>query len=281
MALLPPHWLDCVVALGERGRKRGDDTHWMATGFFYVHVTSRDDERVSGKAFLVTARHVVEGRDNLLLRVNPSTAEPARQFQVDLRNRDGEPPCCLLPDDEAVDLTLVPVDLGLLRSQGMRMATFLSDRDVVDRDQLGAEGVSEGDGVFILGFPMGDVGGERSHVIVRGGTIARIRDALAGHSDTMLLDCFVYPGNSGGPVVLRPQASAIAGTTSPSRALLLGLVKSYEPYQDVAISRQTGRPRVLFEENTGLASAHPIDLVADLARRHAQSGGGATSHVND
>ena len=47
------------------------------------------------------------------------------------------------------------------------------------------------------------------------------------------------------------------------------MVKSYVPYQDVAISRQTGRPRVVFEENTGLCSAHPIDVVADLARRHA------------
>ena len=88
-------------------------------------------------------------------------------------------------------------------------------------------------------------------------------------TDTMVLDCFVFPGNSGGPVVLRPERTTIEGTASPQRALLLGVVKSYVPYQDVAISRQTGRPRVVFEENTGLCSAHPIDVVADLARRHA------------
>ena len=136
-------------------------------------------------------------------------------------------------------------------------------------ERLAAEGVSEGDGVFVLGFPMGDVGGERNHAIVRGGTIARVRDALAGTTDTMLLDCFVFPGNSGGPVVLRPERTTIEGTPSPQRALLLGLVKSYVPYRDVATSAQTGRARIVFEENTGLCSATLIDVVADLARRHA------------
>ena len=269
MALFPPHWLDCVVALGEPDAAHDDDTHWMATGFFYVHVTTREGDHVTGKAYLVTARHVIGDRPALLLRVTPSGAEPARTFRVALRAEQGEPPLWFHPDDDALDVAIIPVDLGLLRAQGMRAATFFSDTDLVERSRLAAEGVSEGDGVFVLGFPMGDVGGERNHAIVRGGTIARVRDALAGTTDTMVLDCFVFPGNSGGPVVLRPERTTIEGTASPQRALLLGVVKSYVPYQDVAISRQTGRPRVVFEENTGLCSAHPIDVVADLARRHA------------
>ncbi|MCC6438931.1 MAG: trypsin-like peptidase domain-containing protein [Acidimicrobiales bacterium] len=276
MALFPPHWLDCVVALGEPDAAHDDGVHWMATGFFYVHVTRRDGDHVTGKAYLVTARHVIGDRPALLLRVNPSAAEPARTFRVALRDDPerpdqpgGEPPLWFHPDDDALDVAIIPVDLGLLRSQGMRAATFFSDTDLVDRGRLAAEGVSEGDGVFVLGFPMGDVGGERNHAIVRGGTIARVRDALAGTIDTMLLDCFVFPGNSGGPVILRPERTTIEGTPSPQRALLLGLVRSYVPYRDVATSSQTGRARIVFEENTGLCSATLIDVVADLARRQA------------
>lgn len=280
MALFPPHWLDCVVALGEADATMEDGVRWIATGFFYVHVTERDGDHVTGKAFLVTAHHVLGDRAALLLRVNPSAAEPARTFRVALRHEssrggveeaEAEGPLWFRPDDEDLDVAIIPVDLGLLRDQGMRAATFFSDTDVARRDQLAAEGVSEGDGVFVLGFPMGDVGGERNHAIVRGGTIARVRDALAGTTDTMLLDCFVFPGNSGGPVLLRPERTTIEGTRSPQRALLLGLVKSYLPYRDVATSTQTGRVRIVFEENTGLCSAHPIDVVADLARRHADA----------
>lgn len=269
MALFPPHWLDCVVALGEPDTNQEDGTRWLATGFFYVHVTDRDGDHVAGKAFLVTARHVIGERAALLLRVNPSGAEPARTFRVALRAEPGEPPLWFRPEDDALDVAIIPVDLGLLRAQGMRAATFFSDTDLVGRDRLVAEGVSEGDGVFVLGFPMGDVGGARNHAIVRGGTIARVRDALAATTDTMLLDCFVFPGNSGGPVVLRPERTTIEGTASPQRALLLGVVQSYVPYRDVATSSQTGRARIVFEENTGLCSATLIDAVADLARRHA------------
>ncbi len=45
---------------------------------------------------------------------------------------------------------------------------------------------------------------------------------------------------------------------------MLGLVASYLPYRDVAISQQTGRVRLVSEENSGLARVIPIDLVVKL-----------------
>ena len=47
------------------------------------------------------------------------------------------------------------------------------------------------------------------------------------------------------------------------RSLLLGIVSSYIPYADVAVSRQTGRPRITFEENSGLAKVVPIDMAKE------------------
>jgi hypothetical protein len=40
-------------------------------------------------------------------------------------------------------------------------------------------------------------------------------------------------------------------------------VQSYVPYQDLAVSLQTKRPRVVFEENSGLAAVHPVDLIEE------------------
>ena len=132
------------------------------------------------------------------------------------------------------------------------------------------EGVAAGDGVFILGFPMNLAGAQRNYVIVRQGAVARVDELLEDKSSTFLVDAFVFPGNSGGPVVLRPEVVAIQGTKPVSKASIVGVVIAYQPYTEVAVSVQTKRPRVAFEENSGLAVVLPINYVNDLVRPRAK-----------
>jgi hypothetical protein len=107
------------------------------------------------------------------------------------------------------------------------------------------------------------VGERRNYVVIRGGWIARIRELLQGGSDHFLIDAAVFPGNSGGPVVSRPEIVALANTKSSDRSYLIGVVRAYVPYRDVAVSAQTGQTRVVFEENSGLAAVHPVDLIEE------------------
>ncbi len=51
-------------------------------------------------------------------------------------------------------------------------------------------------------------------MIVRQGAIARIRDWLGGAATEFLIDASIFPGNSGGPVLNRPEAVSITGTKS-------------------------------------------------------------------
>jgi hypothetical protein len=44
---------------------------------------------------------------------------------------------------------------------------------------------------------------------------------------------------------------------------LLSIIASYLPYQDVAISLQTKKTRLVFEENSGLASTIPAERIAE------------------
>jgi hypothetical protein len=76
-------------------------------------------------------------------------------------------------------------------------------------------------------------------VIARSGIIARIRDTLNRSNKEYLIDAFVFPGNSAGPVINKLEAMAIKGTKLQMAAFLIGIVKSYVPYQDVAFSKQT------------------------------------------
>ena len=93
--------------------------------------------------------------------------------------------------------------------------------------------------------------------------MARIRDVLDGTAGKFLIDAIVFPGNSGGPVVLKPELTSIQGTKSKCRSFLIGIVQSYLPYIDYAVSAQTKAARITFEENSGLSYVVPVDRIEE------------------
>jgi S1-C subfamily serine protease len=236
----------------------------MASGFLYGEfhrVVQPNDKEY--RIFLATNRHVFENEEVLYLRFNPGEGEQAREYPLTLKNGEGQPSWFTHVDPE-VDVAVIPINAGMLKNDGIQFAYFLSDEHVATREKVLELGITEGDFVYTLGFPLGLVGGGRNFVVVRAGVIARIRDALAGRSSEFLIDTSIFPGNSGGPVVTKPEIASVRGTKAVSRAYLIGMVSGYVPYQDVAISVQTDRPRVIFEENSGLASVVPIDFVNEV-----------------
>ena len=259
MALIPPFYLDCVVAIGTTD---ADGNHrWVASGFLYG-VRLPEDEPRTHQVFLVTNRHVLADLPHAYLRFNPQDDKPAREFGLDLIDEKGKPLWFTHPNDQ-IDVAVAPINFDLLQEHGMQVAYFENDRHSATIEMLKQAGVTEGDFAYVFGFPMGLVGGHRNSVIVRSGTLARIRDVLAGSNTAFLVDAFVFPGNSGGPVVLKPEALAIEGTSAQTMPYLIGVVQAYVPYEDVAVSMQTGRPRIVFEENAGLAAVLPIDFIEE------------------
>jgi len=261
MALIPTFFLDCVVAIGFENAEK--ERHYAATGFLYGKLIKQEGESKNYRIFLVTNKHVFNDSKTAWLRFNPEGDEPAKEFEVLLMDSNNKQTWLVHPDPE-VDLAIIGINAGFLSEQGIRFSFFRSDQHITTRAQATELGISEGDGVFVLGFPMGMIGEKRNFVIVKQGVIARIRDTLAGHTKEFLVDASIFPGNSGGPVVSRPEMIAIQGTKANGNASLLGVVSSYVPYQDVAISMQTKRPRIIFEENSGLASIVPVDYLLEI-----------------
>lgn len=262
MALIPPFYLDCVVAIGI---DKGGNRHWFASGFLYGSFVSKIDEKTNRyNVYLITNHHVIEGQKMLYLRFNPKESQPAKEYTLGFPK---ENPPIFHPDPD-IDLAVIRLNAKQLREDGIKFDYFRSDLNVADRKAVEDLGFTEGDFGYILGFPMGLVGEERNFVVVRQATIARIRDYMAGVSKEILMDCMIFPGNSGGPVVTKPEIMSIEGTKSQDAAYLLGVVAQYIPYQDFAISLQTKRPRVVFEENSGLASIVPIQYLVDLIQSY-------------
>ena len=125
--------------------------------------------------------------------------------------------------------------------------------------------IREGDDVFLLGFPLslGVMAPPGVRPIVRTGTVS-----LKKNDETYLIDANVFPGNSGSPVFFKPcpiQFTPQGLQMGPMRPpKLIGVVTSYVPYRDVAISQQTGRARIEFEENSGLGSVLSMGFVREL-----------------
>lgn len=262
MALLPPFYLDAVIALGV-----GDDSttrRWIGTGFLYgTPVPEAQTEKKSYRVFLITNKHVLGNQKELWVKFNSLTGSESQDFKIPLRTKNGRQ-SWIGHVDQSVDLGAIFINARFLRSKNMRFSYFKSDEHVYTIDQLRDVGVSEGDGVFVLGYPMGLVDSRWQAAVCRTGCIARVQDVIAAATGDILIDASIFPGNSGGPVIIKPESISIEGTNCINNANLIGVVQSYLPFQDVAISIQTGRPRITFTENSGLSPVIPIDRVNEV-----------------
>jgi S1-C subfamily serine protease len=258
MAFIPPIYIDSVVAIGTivNGEQR-----WIGTGFLFGDLHEKtEDGKNNYNVYLVTNKHVLNNLDLILVRFNPQTGQSAKDYPAPLKDGNG----VLLwtgHSDPEIDVAVLPVNINYVLAEGMKCSFFQVDKHVADTNELMNRGTSEGDSIYVLGFPMGIVSEDRQYVFVRGGIISRIKDLFESRSKDYVVDAFVFPGNSGGPVLSKPEIIGLEGTKSSNQSSLIGIIKSYIPYTDVAISQQTNRPRIIFEENTGLSKVEPVDHI--------------------
>lgn len=253
MAVIPPVFIDCVVAVG--GIDENGNRIWTGSGFFFGRPAG-DGQHV----FVVTNRHVAEGLRGGVLRLNPRGTDPARELTLSEINPTSQE-WFYHPRPE-VDVAVMPVGVAL-DSMGLQLHFFVREPHIADVARMNSLGVREGDPIYALGFPLGLIGRHRSAVVARIGCVAQIQEALARSSDTYLIDAGIFPGNSGGPVILKPEIVFVPDTKAQNRSYLIGIVVGFVPYQEVAISAQTKRARIVFEENSGLAAVHPVDMIEE------------------
>jgi S1-C subfamily serine protease len=146
----------------------------------------------------------------------------------------------LVLEDEKLDLAVIPYVIDEKNDEIRRMG-----RDLYESP----DNLFEGDEIFFLGFPLGiDTGIQNAlRPIVRAGIISLIQQ-----DKNFIIDAHVFPGNSGSPVFLKPALIDLK-TQTVRAAKFIGIINSYIPYLDTAISLHTKRPRITFEENSGLA----------------------------
>ena len=280
MALMPPEFLNTVVAVGVK--PPNNTTVYTGTGFLYAYPFSEVTGTQSGlfKTFFVTNAHVydeiVKSIEDLKitddkpikLRFNQSADNSSIEFDVPSKSEDGNELWIKNPNGE--DVAVLAVSESALRDNNIPISCFFQDKNTLTREQAEEKGLFEGDGVFVLGFPMGLAGVDRNYVIVRSGIVARVQDWYNSASRDYLIDASVYPGNSGGPVIIKPEITKVGETKNIHQAYLIGMVKEYVPYREFLYSRQTNTLRMELQENSGLGVVVSVDAIQDTIKNAFQ-----------
>ena len=275
--------LNTVVAIG-RTTAEGTKT-WVGSGFMLSHAYRPDLQgEARYRAFIVTNKHVIAGLDKILVRFSPGTygkgSGAAEILEVQLKNQETR--LWTAHPDDSVDLALIPF-YPTAAAQRVGHFNMVINDPAPDPKMLGehfvvtqkiGESGAEGEDVHVLGFPIGVLsdqlfGPERSYPVARRGSIAWIRPALDKVNAEFLIDAFIFPGNSGGPVFKPCRAALPQGQFETD--CLIGMVKAYMPYTDSALSRQTGKVRVTFEENSGLAVVVPVESILRAIAEHLKN----------
>ena len=263
MALIPTSFLDNVVALGVPGAD--GKVRFTATGFLLgLPVEGGGGRNAEYWVFLVTNRHVVANKTELMVRFNAPMSALPKMYPIPVGDSPEAAHWTFHPDPD-VDVAVLVVDAVGGPLQDVKMSFFRGDVHATSREELKQSEFSEGNEVFVLGFPLGLAGGERNYVIVRQGVVARIRDWYEDGASMFLIDASIFPGNSGGPVISKPVMWSSNSRPRLKGSKLLGMVSAYLPYRDIAWSLQTVPPRMklVAEENSGLAEVVPIDAIQE------------------
>lgn len=270
MALIPPAYLNSVISIGVEGKNEKNEPVFksLATGFLVGKPIGEKNEQgqQSFRLFVVTNRHVFYNSKTkqyikeVLFRFN-TTENKSHHFKINLLNAKDEP-IWSMHENKNVDLAVLPINANAMTEAKIDFYFFRED-DLFFAKKFSEKNISTGDSLFVLGFPMSISGKAKNFVIVRSGIIARVDEEVLEEC-FYYIDASAYPGNSGGPIIVKPEIVAIENTSSNGSAGLIGVISSGETYSDVAVSQQTGEAKVVFTEQTGLVRVVPVEHIYEI-----------------
>jgi hypothetical protein len=153
-----------------------------------------------------------------------------------------------------VDLAILPFPIG--QNDDLKV--------LPEQHFLSQEKLRELQDLFFISYQPGIPSSDKVRPVYRPATVSVLLP-----DKTFYMDGAAFPGNSGSPVFVRPEPIGFFGKNNPvypapNSGKFVGLVGEYLPYQDIAVSSQTGRPRIIFEEHTGLSRIWSTDLLEEI-----------------
>lgn len=246
--------MEAVLSVGVRN---DTDIKWIATGFFVAKPLGEN----KFQPFMVTNKHVLEGKERVVIRLKKR--DTGDLMVIDLPLMVNGIKMYSTHPDENVDIAVVLIDGSCITKNNLDFAAFNIQEHALTSEEYLKEGGDEGSFVYMLGFPMGLVNVESNVPICRFGCIARMDQTEISAKKHFLLDIQNFPGNSGSPIISRPEVVSIQDTPVLGKAALIGIVCGYIPYKESLINAQTQMVVEIRSENSGIAVANPVEYIRE------------------
>lgn len=257
MALIPDVYKNAVVSIGIKSDC--GVTNWIGTGFLVVRQVNKDGYI----PFLVSNKHVFQGKKRIIFKMKEQNSNNWIEVPADLSESDGSTKYVIHNNTE-IDIAVLQLNGDFITRNNLEFPAFDIDKSAMSSKELLENGFDDGSFIYMLGFPMGLVVKGASRPICRMGCMARICPEQISETNNILIDIQNFPGNSGSPIISKPELVSITGTKNLSRSLLVGIVHSYIPYNDTLRSSQSGEIVEIRKENSGLAYAHPVEYIREI-----------------
>ena len=204
-------------------------------------------ERIEHNVWIVTCKHAVESHPFVGVRLNTTTGNSLTYITRGASWRR---------DEEA--------DVAVLRFNGWRNPgvdfAMFEFGQAVEKEAFVNNALYEGTPVALTGYPISMLRTpDRNFPVVQFGYIAQIQGYLAGDQNhpVFLIGGAVFPGNSGGPVLI-PGGTPTAVTRYFRRGLLLGMV----------CAQQTAPTRIQDQWNFAVSQSAYLAQVVPMATVH-------------
>jgi S1-C subfamily serine protease len=264
MAVFDKKLLDAIVLFEQ---KNGRSYSAIATGFIVGF--NDPSSKPNHYTFIVTNKHVVNGKSSIFISLDASEGKRKR-IHLSLVNQNNEPKWFAHRFHD-VDLVLLPVSMEVIESLGSSHK-FIPEELFLYMKDYDDKGFTVGDDVFFLGFPLGLAGELHNSPILRKGTLSRVDRELLKQTKSLLIDGQNFPGNSGGPVFVKPEIAMLENTKNLARNFLVGAVKGYLSHTSRFIDPGNGMLGAISVENSGLALYVPMDYAKEIFNAWLRSG---------
>lgn len=252
MAIILDKFIDSVVSIGYEIE---EDLEWIGTGFLVGYNNGEDN-----LVYFVTNYHIIENKKSVLVKFNQLHVESTTNYIVELYDDNGYPIFTKHPQADIIAVRIVP---EVLKSGESNYNFFSVNDDFFKISDMRKNDIAEGSIIYGLGYPLNMVDKIKNKPICRLGCISRISDVIE-NNDALeyLVDLPAFPGNSGGPVIFMPN-SQLDGSycNSNHSSKIIGIIHSCISYKEECFNEATGAIDNVYEENSGLALVHPMDLV--------------------
>ena len=125
MPLLPPFYLDTIVAIGQLDSS--GTVAYTATGFFYGYATGEENRH---SIYLVTNEHVVRGQKQLKVRPHFIEGSSPEIFDMNLQGDSSR----FIEVDSTHDVAAISLNPALLEVPGIEL-TFIADNKRVTKEK--------------------------------------------------------------------------------------------------------------------------------------------------